>query len=362
MKIAIHSPRASYFTGGTERYVLSLVKTLIKQKKDVYLVTYDAPKKSERFLEFYEKYNKRIFLLKNKYLDKNFERYLAGSTPKEWDEESKLFSISTNKLYKKKKFDKVVYHYCVDCLYSPNSEIILHLHGLPDKRRRIESEAIKKPEKIIAVSKYVADGWKELYGITKKIGIVHNGISKNKKLPTKKKTNDFLYFGRLIKIKGVEYLIKAFNILAKKNKNYSLKIVGDGPEKETLVKLVKNLNLDKQVIFLGKLTDLKLKEEIRKSKISIFPSYAREGVMTTVLEAINEGSVVISSDACSNKEFLDNTNSIFFHSKDFEGLSKKMKIINNNKKINLLRKKAFLDLGKLDWKKQAKQIFKIYVN
>jgi hypothetical protein len=42
-KIAIHAPRVSYYKGGAERYILSLLIELSKKNKEISLITYDAP-------------------------------------------------------------------------------------------------------------------------------------------------------------------------------------------------------------------------------------------------------------------------------------------------------------------------------
>ena len=55
MKIAIHSPRVSYFYGGTERYIINMVLHL-SEKFDVFLFTLDSPEESEWFKKFKKKF------------------------------------------------------------------------------------------------------------------------------------------------------------------------------------------------------------------------------------------------------------------------------------------------------------------
>lgn len=364
-KIAIHSPRVSYYTGGAERYILNLTKELIKSRKKILLITYDAPKKSEWFKEFFRKYNKNIVLLKCTNLDKNFYKYKQATNPKIWDEESRIFSKEAKKFYLNSNICTIVYHYCVDCLNIPKGKkTILHLHGLPDRKRNIENKAIKKPNKIIAVSSYIAKGWKKLHNIRKRISIVHNGIVINKNVKKIAKKQDIIYFGRLIKIKGVNYLIKAIKNVIKNENNLIVKIIGEGPEKKKLEALSKKLKLEKNVLFLGKISDKKLIKEVSLSKIAVFPSYAREGIMTTILEAINEGCVVIASDSCSNREFLiNNKNSIIFKPKNVKDLTQKLEnLLINIRKRNKLTQQAFQDLKKMSWENQTKKISKIYWN
>jgi len=62
-----------------------------------------------------------------------------------------------------------------------------------------------------------------------------------------------LYLGRLIKKKGVDIVVKAFAKLIREAKNTHaiLIVAGDGPEKETLLKLTKKFNMENKIMFIG---------------------------------------------------------------------------------------------------------------
>ncbi len=64
---------------------------------------------------------------------------------------------------------------------------------------------------------------------------------------------------RLIKRKGVDVVIEAFSMIDKvKFENVSLVIIGDGPEKDNLIKKAKNMWVNRSVIFLGHVSDAEL--------------------------------------------------------------------------------------------------------
>lgn len=360
-EIAIHAPRVTYYKGGAERYILNLLLELARGKFKICLITYDAPKKTEWFLKFKKEFEGDIYLLKSEKLDKNFKLFVNASISDTWDRESRIFGEELSEFYKKKNFQKIVCHYCVDCLSVPeDKKIYLHLHGLPDKKRKIENKAIKIPDKIIAVSKYVGNGWKKLYNIEKGIKIVQNAIYLSKNL-LKDKEDFIIYFGRLIKIKGVDTLLRAIKELNKNNIYPKVLIVGHGPERENLIKLSKDLDL-KKISFIEKINDKKLYNLISCSMISVFPSYKREGIMTTLLEASKYGSVIIASDSCSNREFIiNNKNGILFKPQDYKDLASKIKYVMEKKNLRRkLSKNAFKTLKKFTWKKQAKKLEKIY--
>ncbi len=363
MEIAIHSPRASYYCGGTERYVQNMARYFQKFGEEITFITYDAPQKSEWFSKFEKRFRGDLVLIKSKILDKKFKKFKKATSPKTWDKESLLFGRVTRNFYEFNKFDVISIHYTVDSLILPKiSKTILHLHGVPDKKRKIESVGIKIPDKIIAVSKYIKEGWKKLYGLTKKINVIHNGIDLNIKFPKYEKDIDILFFGRLIKIKGVDTLIKAVSLLLPEHKNIKIKIIGEGPEKNNLIKLSKRLGVNNNIEFAGYLKDFILRENIVRSKICIFPSFKREGVMTTLLEASLGKCCVLASNACSIPEYIKNNfNGLLFNPQDYKGLSEKIRLVIQDKNLrNKLGCNAYKTVKEWSWEKQAKKLLKIY--
>lgn len=102
----------------------------------------------------------------------------------------------------------------------------------------------------------------------------------------------FLYVGQLLERKGLENTLKAFGTLDRND--WSLAVIGKGPDEEKLKQLVSDLHLQSNVHFLG----YKQKEEIlgyfSDSHILIMPSYLE--VWGLVLnEALASGLFCLSS-------------------------------------------------------------------
>ncbi len=362
MKIAIHSPRVSYYYGGAERYILNMSLALQKINKDISLITYNAPKKTKWFKEFQQKFKGKIVLLDSNEINQKFNLFRYANKSSLWDLESKLFSKASKDYYKNNKFDLISIHYTTDCFgISKKSKVCLHLHGVPKKIRKKDSQALEIPFKIIAVSKYVLNKWSNAINKRGGVSVILNGIN-ILKIKQLKKNNDIIFFGRLIKIKGVDILIKSIKEIHNHFKNIKIIIVGEGPEKNNLEKLARKLGLYKNIRFFGHVEDVKLHNLIKKSKICVFPSYAREGVMTTLLEAALFKSTILASDSCSNREFIRNKyNGIFFKPKNIKNLSKKIELLLSNQKLrNNLAKNCRKTVEKWTWKNQAKKIFNVY--
>lgn len=157
-----------------------------------------------------------------------------------------------------------------------------------------------------------------------KIKVIINPFSSNlvateKEIKNIKKEDYLLYFGRLSKEKGLETLIKAVTMGQQK-----LKIVGIGPEKENLQRIVQDLKTN--VEFLGYKSGQELKDIILKAKAVIIPSIWYENMPLSLLEALNLGSIVIAARIGGIPEIVkDQKNGFLFKSGDINDLSRKIK-------------------------------------
>lgn len=108
-----------------------------------------------------------------------------------------------------------------------------------------------------------------------------------------KKENYFVFVGRLNKSKRVHHIIKAMNYI--KNEKFKLYIVGDGEEsyKRKLKKLVSKLNLNKRVIFTGKISNREKDKIMQKAK-AILVTSVKEGWGLIVTEANANGTIAIT--------------------------------------------------------------------
>ena len=75
---------------------------------------------------------------------------------------------------------------------------------------------------------------------------------KNYKIDTNFNYKDsILFIGRLTKQKNILFLINSLNYIFKKHNKLKLFIIGEGEEKKNVLKLIKELKLDKKVFLLG---------------------------------------------------------------------------------------------------------------
>ncbi len=103
------------------------------------------------------------------------------------------------------------------------------------------------------------------------------------------KENSLVYFGRLSREKGLVTLIEAV-----KDLKVTLKLIGEGPQREELEVKVSDEQI-RNVNFLGYKQGDELFEEIKKSKIVVLPSEWYENNPISVLEAFALGKSVVGS-------------------------------------------------------------------
>lgn len=106
----------------------------------------------------------------------------------------------------------------------------------------------------------------------------------------------FCSIGRLHQVKGFDFLIKACSILREKGFNFRCYIVGAGEEKDRLRALIKDLNLQTEVILTGRLEDGDIGTLLEHVNCVVIPSL-NESIPLVLSEAVNFKKPLIVTDA-----------------------------------------------------------------
>ncbi len=196
--------------------------------------------------------------------------------------------------------------------------------------------SVKWPDKTIAVSKYQS----KVHGQEFKgqLEYIPNGVPAfdkvNPKLITEKwglEGNDYiLAVSRLIRHKGLHYLIRAYSIL--QNVDKKLVIVGDANYTDKYIQYLKNLaHGNKNIIFTGNQTGQTLAELYSNAYLFVQPSEA-EGLSIALLEAMSYSKAVLCSDIEPNKEAVANI-AMTFRNKSITDLSHKLRYLLDHPEI-----------------------------
>lgn len=170
---------------------------------------------------------------------------------------------------------------------------------------------------VVAVSQKVADSLR-IIGV-KKVNIVLNPAKEiDENLVLKYEKPYFLFIGRLEYQKACWKLIKSFYLFNKKNPEYQLYLLGTGVDEDKIKNLVRELNLQSNVIIQGyKQNPLPY---ISNCEALVFSSIY-EGFPITMLEAMQLKKVFIASkDAlpCELLELFEKKNiNLYYENNDY---------------------------------------------
>ncbi len=149
------------------------------------------------------------------------------------------------------------------------------------------------------------------------------------------KHNYILYFGRLIKGKGIDTLISAMKNILDTGTGHSLylHIAGRGPQEKKLRHLAKKENIN-NIKFLGFLDQDELKKQILNSRFIIHPSEVYETFGLSILENYNLNKPVIASNLGALSEIVENKKTgLLFKSGDKADLAEKINYLLQNKEL-----------------------------
>lgn len=137
--------------------------------------------------------------------------------------------------------------------------------------------------------------WQSRYTNDEKNDFLKNRYLKDhlKDRPLSDETVTFVFSGRLVDWKGVQFLLDAFKQVAEKTDSI-LVIIGDGELRSELEAKVKDLKLDQSIIFCGWLTRPECQQIICDSDVFVMPSL-RECGGTAILESMALGKPIVTT-------------------------------------------------------------------
>lgn len=175
---------------------------------------------------------------------------------------------------------------------------------LRKKWLRIDKAIYDRADALSATSNYAATINAQLFGGNRKINILYNAI--DMPLPSIEpiKRDDFtvVFAGTLIEKKGIFSLMKAWNIVAQKEKRARLWVLGKG-ETEPLKQLL-NERVQDTVIFKGHQAKPIVLESFAKATAAVFPSYS-ETFGLVAIEAMSMECPTIFTSRASGKELIE---------------------------------------------------------
>jgi glycosyltransferase involved in cell wall biosynthesis len=324
---------------------------------------------------------------RNSYSDKNIKEYkgvklisLPSVNTKSLDAISHTFLACLDFIFKRRKADIIHFHSIGPAsliwlikLFRPKTKVFFTFHSqcyYNSKWGKLaklylsfgEKIGCKLADELIVVSKSLKEYVKNKYG--RETIYIPNGVEipkifKANKIKEKWNLNEGSYIlsvSRIVKNKGLEYLIEAYKNL---NTNKKLVIVGDGGYKEELMKLAdKNEN----IIFTGRQSGEVLNELYSNANLFVQPSEA-EGLSISLLEAVSYKLPVLISNIDANIEVMGE-DSFNFENKNSDDLKFKLESFLNKENQESLDKNIKIVYNKLvseyNWDNIINKVIELY--
>jgi len=128
---------------------------------------------------------------------------------------------------------------------------------------------------------------------------------------------NILFLGRFAEIKGVDHLLKLFQLINTKYPNVNLILGGDGNLLNEYKNQIKKLNINEENITFTGYVDKRLKTYLfEKADLFILPSILsstghKEGLPVVLLESLYFGKLIMASKYCNAEEVIEDKKSGF---------------------------------------------------
>jgi glycosyltransferase involved in cell wall biosynthesis len=193
-----------------------------------------------------------------------------------------------------------------------------------ERRARYLKKVCREAAAVITISNF-NKGYLTALGVEhEKLHVVKAGIEveRFKRKSDYKANNTILYVGRLVRFKGLEYLIHAAKILDQHDIKFKVILVGEGPLEYELKDLAARLNVQHLIEFKGFVPDSELPSVYENSHIFVHPSVElpdgrRDGIPVSMMEAMSMELPVVSTYCSGIPELVeDGWNGILVRERD----------------------------------------------
>ncbi len=345
MKIAFLTPEyphpATGQSGGLGTSIKNLANSLVKKGHKVYVIIYDQKINTE-FVEdginFHiikqKKYPVFGWYLYRKYLQFHL---------------NKLIKTNLIQLVEAPDWTGITAFMNLQC------PLVIRMHGtdayfckLEDRSQKkknywFERIALRGADHLISVSEFTAQKTLDIFNLKRNVEVIPNAVDVEvfKQGDMDIHNNTILYFGSLIRKKGVLELAHIFNLIVKEREDVRLLLVGkdvlDVFENKSTLELFKELlsnEAAKNVDFLAAVKYEEIGSIIESAKVVLLPSFAEALPMTWLEAMAMQKAIVTSNIGWAQEIMIDGETGFMVNPKDHELFSKKVLILLNDSNLN----------------------------
>jgi len=187
-------------------------------------------------------------------------------------------------------------------------------------RTRLLKVKCKKLTRLIVLTKEEKSYWKNATNVE----IIPNALSYYPENISTCVSNKAIAVGRLVYEKGADQLIESWRIVHEKHPDWSLSIYGQGDQKELLINLINQYNLNSVIEICEPVKDIY--PRFLESSIMLFPSRCLDALPMVLIEAMSCGLPLVAFDApCGPKDIItDGKNGFLVPSGNIELFAEKV--------------------------------------
>jgi glycosyltransferase involved in cell wall biosynthesis len=196
---------------------------------------------------------------------------------------------------------------------------------------------LKKLDEAVVLYQQDAEMYQKAFGF--KPSVIYNPLTLQPGSPSQGNSKRFLAVGRFSYLhKGFDLLIDAFHQFAQKDSEWTLDIVGEGPEEKIYRKKIAQYKLENRIQIHPFTNDI----QSYYSQAQVYVLSSRwEGFGLVLVEAMAHGLPVVSSDLPTSKEIMGDFG-LYFTNGNIEELAERLH-----------------DATQIDWEKKSSEAFTI---
>lgn len=184
--------------------------------------------------------------------------------------------------------------------------------------------------------------------------VIYNGIELHPKKKTVKE-NNIVTVASLVKLKNIDVVINSYKKVKEYFPNVKLNIIGSGVLEQELKDLA---GADKDISFLGQLSNETVYEYLEKNLIFLLPS-SPEGFGIVYVEAMYNGCITIGTKGEGIDGFINSKNGFLVNVDVAEITSVICKILQDPKKYEKLQDNAIKSAMGLSWSENARKYIEL---
>jgi glycosyltransferase involved in cell wall biosynthesis len=197
----------------------------------------------------------------------------------------------------------------------------------------VKRRVLKDSDRITVVSDAMRSEVMELIGDAGKSEVIPMGTDLQSRFvpgSENRTPGTFVFVGRLVPKKGLEYLLRAFAEVLEEKSDCRLLVAGSGPEENRLKEQARNLGIGGKVEFYGAIENEQLPAVYQRAEIAVFPFVTtpagdQEGFGLVLVEALGCGCAVVASDMPAVRDILQpGKTGLLVPQKDYSGLAAAM--------------------------------------